>query len=192
MGTDEDPVVVRSQKRRWVWIVPAVIAVAVIAYLFSRPAPESRSRPRALPAFRLQVLGPDPGSGAVVTEKDLAGKPAVINFWASWCGPCRREAPMLEQMARKYEGRVAFLGVDVQDIESEAVKFQEKYGISYPLVRDPDQVLPKALWTDQGLPQTFYVDISGRVTSGGRGEVVAEDLERELKALLPRDEAGGS
>jgi cytochrome c biogenesis protein CcmG/thiol:disulfide interchange protein DsbE len=123
--------------------------------------------------------------GGTVSDADLRGHPVVINFWASWCDPCRRESPLLERTWRAYESKgVRFLGVNIKDLEDPAKAFASKFALTYPVVRDPDQVLYKALMTDDGLPQTFFIDPHGTVIAGGRGEVEAADLTEHLKDLL--------
>ena len=170
-----------ATKRRLAFITVGVIAVAVIGYLFTRPAPDS-GRVEELPAFELELLG----TTGTFSEADLEGAPAVINFWASWCGPCNREAPALEATWQAYKDEgVQFLGVDVRDIESQAENFVERHGITYPSVRDPDQDLARAMEVGDLLPQTFFVDASGRIKTGsGLGEITKEELEEQIELLL--------
>src|SRR5690242_583088 len=76
----------------------------------------------------------------------LRGKPVVVNVWASWCGPCIKEAPGLAQLARTYGGRVTFVGIDSQDLTIAAARrFILKYGWTYPSLFDPDGSLERAL-----------------------------------------------
>jgi cytochrome c biogenesis protein CcmG, thiol:disulfide interchange protein DsbE len=115
----------------------------------------------------------------------LRGKAVVLNFWASWCGPCNKEAPVLEKAWRGHDGRVVVLGVDLNDFSGDAHKFMREHGVSYPIVHDNHNVTsPKYGLT--GVPETFFVDRNGRVVGHVAGPVSASDLrtgiERALKA----------
>ncbi|MEA2498391.1 MAG: cytochrome c biosis protein CcmG, thiol:disulfide interchange protein DsbE [Actinomycetota bacterium] len=158
-----------------------IIAVGGIAWAAMAPAPEDR-KPTTLPAFELELLG----QSGTLSSADLRGHPAVINFWASWCGPCNREAPALESTWRRYEDEgVLFLGIDVRDIESQAEAFLEKHDITYPSVRDPDQILVEAMKIGDPLPQTFFIDAAGKIQTGsGLGEISAKELETQIELLL--------
>jgi cytochrome c biogenesis protein CcmG/thiol:disulfide interchange protein DsbE len=105
------------------------------------------------PEFELPTL-----SGDTLSSDDLKGHPVVVNFWASWCLPCREEAPLLERTWRKYRDEgVIFLGVNIKDAESDAKAFVDEFDITYPMVRDLDQELTRAFGV-RGLPETFFVD----------------------------------
>jgi cytochrome c biogenesis protein CcmG/thiol:disulfide interchange protein DsbE len=93
----------------------------------------------------------------------LKGKAVVLNFWASWCAPCRDEAPVLERAWDRYRRHgVVVVGVDQQDLSSDARAFARKYGMTYPLVHDgPGEVVAKYGLT--GVPETFFVGRSGKL-----------------------------
>jgi thiol-disulfide isomerase/thioredoxin len=117
---------------------------------------------KRLPAVTLQPLG----DGDPVALADLEG-PMVINLWASWCGPCKRELPKYQAFAEKYDGKVAVLGVDWQETREEAARdLASDSGVTYPLVTDPEgklrtQVLPKLILLDADGSVAFekYVEI---------------------------------
>jgi cytochrome c biogenesis protein CcmG, thiol:disulfide interchange protein DsbE len=115
----------------------------------------------------------------------LRGKVIVLNFWASWCGPCNKEAPALERAWRGHHGRVVVLGVDVNDFGSDAHKFLREHDVTYPIVHDNHYVTsgPYGL---TGLPETFFIDARGRVVAHVAAQVTASQLqagiERALKA----------
>jgi thiol-disulfide isomerase/thioredoxin len=109
---------------------------------------------------------------------ELRGYPVVINFWASWCDPCKEEAPLLAQAAARHAGEVVFLGLDVQDFTSDARRFLERYGANnYVSVRD----VSNDVYDDYGLtgvPETFYLDPDGRAVAHSLGQI----SERELRS----------
>jgi cytochrome c biogenesis protein CcmG/thiol:disulfide interchange protein DsbE len=125
----------------------------------------------AAPDFRLPRLDGD----GKLSLAEFDGKPLVINFWASWCGPCRDEAPLLQAAAREYRGRLVVLGVDYQDFTGDARKFVRKFGLTYPIVRDGDGSL-LARWGVTGAPESFFVDRAGKVVAHVPGAVDKETL----------------
>lgn len=173
---------------RWITLAAVGVLAGALAYGLLKPA--SPTDPgAALPAFSLPLLS---GRG-VLTSDRLEGRPTVINFWASWCAPCREEMPLLERTWRTYEDRgIQFLGVNLRDSPREARAFVRKYDVSYPVVVDESQTLAKKLGID-GLPQTLFIDAEGRLVgaaseeSEGSGaylgaidEATLEDRIREL------------
>ena len=135
---------------------------------------------KAVPRFDLPSLS---GSDRVVLAEYI-GKPMVINFWASWCIPCRREAPILERGARRYEDRVVFIGVDVRDFNGDAKKFVADYGVTYPIAYDGPGKLWEP-WGITGLPETFFVDRSGTIVAHKVGQIVDDDeFEKAIRKTL--------
>ena len=133
------------------------------------------------PDFTLSRIG-TPGD---LQLSSLRGKAVVLNFWASWCSPCKREAPALQAVSKTWGKRVVVLGVDVNDFQGDARGFMRKYGLTYPVVHDNKNVTtPKYGLT--GLPETFFLDRKGRIVEHVPGEVRAADLnsgvERALRA----------
>jgi cytochrome c biogenesis protein CcmG, thiol:disulfide interchange protein DsbE len=113
----------------------------------------------------------------------LRGKVVVLNFWASWCYPCKQEAPVLAAAATRYGNRVVVLGVDVNDFAGDARRFARKYGLRYPLVHDNHNVTsPKYGLT--GLPETFFIDRSGKLVEHVPGEVKATDIQDGVERAL--------
>lgn len=191
----------RSRFRRAVAPAVVLLAVAGIAFGLLRPAGDDESAGRRAPSFELPYLGRD----GTLTSDELEGKPVVLNLWASWCGPCRDEAPALEATWKKYKDRVTIVGINVRDKKESALEFARDFGITYPLVRDEDRSVEKALGAF-GLPQTFFIDHTwhflgvghgDRAGSSSRGSVrgnvylggiSAEELEANIEALLQRAE----
>ena len=126
------------------------------------------------PALSLPRLDGD----GTVSLASLRGKAVVVNFWASWCEPCKKEAPLLEQawQENRADGLVV-LGVDARDIRSDARTFARRYGISYPVLHDgPGSSLDH--WGTTGFPETWWVDRQGRLVGYKEGQVTQEDLDR--------------
>ncbi|HET7053319.1 MAG TPA: TlpA disulfide reductase family protein [Solirubrobacterales bacterium] len=93
----------------------------------------------------------------------LRGYPAVVNVWASWCGPCRFEFPHLQQAAANYGKRVAFLGVDSEDSADAASTFLEEAPVPYPSYADPDKDIAESLGASLGFPDTAFYDRDGKL-----------------------------
>jgi thiol-disulfide isomerase/thioredoxin len=113
----------------------------------------------------------------------LGGTPVLVNIWASWCGPCKTEAPDLARAARAYGSRVQFLGIDVQDARSSAVGFMHTYGWTYPSVSDRDGAIRDRLGLI-GQPVTLFYDARGTLVSTWQGPITPEELTARLDALV--------
>jgi cytochrome c biogenesis protein CcmG/thiol:disulfide interchange protein DsbE len=130
------------------------------------------------PAFALPRL-----SGGTLASESLRGKAQVVNFWASWCIPCRDEARLLQGASQRYGGRLVVLGVDHQDFLGDARGFVRRYGLTYPSVVDKGD----KLYTRYGLtgvPETFCADRSGRVVAHVPGAVTRDTLEQCIQDAL--------
>jgi cytochrome c biogenesis protein CcmG/thiol:disulfide interchange protein DsbE len=135
----------------------------------------------AAPAFRLSRLG----GGGALSLASLRGKAVVVNFWASWCVPCKEEAPRLERAWRSYRSRgLVVVGVDAQDFQTDAQRFVARYGVTYPVVHDgPGSTLGH--WGVTGFPETFFVDRRGRLVGDKvEGPVSEEQLTKYIGEAL--------
>jgi thiol-disulfide isomerase/thioredoxin len=143
----------------------------------------------AAPARTAPVLG-DESSEAAAT--DLAGTPGVLNFWGSWCGPCRTEQPELNTVAERFEGEVGFLGVNVDDPVPNAVAFQREFDVPYDSVHDPAGSFAAAFGGigPSVMPSTLLLDADGRVAARIFGSTDETELT-VLVELLLREAAGG-
>lgn len=124
--------------------------------------------------------------GRELRVDQLKGRPAVVNFWASWCPPCRNELPILAKAYARHGKKVGFLGLAVEDNAELAGEFARVYGIKYPVAagREPAIALMQALGNEQaGMPFTIVVDGDGRVVYARRGEVTGKDLDAALASL---------
>lgn len=124
------------------------------------------------------------GRGPAVQMSGLSGKPTVVNLWASWCEPCRREAPRFGRAAGAVGSKVRFLGVDIKDDPGAARAFLSEFTIRYPQVTDPDGTFLAQLHLP-GLPVTYLLDRNGRVVYQHIGEMHDADIADLLAAARP-------
>jgi cytochrome c biogenesis protein CcmG, thiol:disulfide interchange protein DsbE len=116
---------------------------------------------------------------------DYRGRWVLVNFWASWCLPCREEAPALERFQREHGGpRFTVLGIDSRDLTSDGLAFAREYRLSYPQLRDGDGDAAEDYGTT-GVPENFLVDPKGKVRLLWRGPVSEDHLREEVAPLLP-------
>jgi len=140
---------------------------------------------RPAPDFRLPALD---GSGEIAMS-DFRGDVVVLNFWATWCGPCRREAPGLQSTWDAYrDGGVRFLGVNYRDDRAAAREYEREFGITYPSVFDPAGELAFS-YELVGLPTTFIIDRDGRIVYRFVGYIDAAILQDALDDVLGRGPA---
>ena len=134
------------------------------------------------PGFALERLD---GKGTLELES-LRGKTVVLNFWASWCGPCKDEAPLLQEAFERWEGKdVVFIGVDVQDFRGDARAFIERFGTTYPNVYD-GKGSTVGRYGVTGYPETFFVDPDGKVRWRISGPVRdAEEIDDGVERARP-------
>jgi len=122
------------------------------------------------------------GSGSVA---DYRGRWVLVNFWASWCVPCREEAPALESFQRRHaDADFTVLGIDSRDLSGDGRAFVERFGLTYPQLRDGDGDAAGEFGTT-GVPENFLVDPRGKVRLLVRGPVSEEYLDRYVAPLLP-------
>lgn len=159
-------------------LLPAAAFVGLLGFGLSRTGGPPAAGDEA-PGFEAPLLE---GEGNLALS-DLAGKPVVLNFWASWCGPCRDEAPWFKAAYERFGDRVHFLGVDINDARSEAIAFVDEYGIEYPSVRDLDGGI-KADYGLTGQPETFFIDAEGRIVEHVPGAVPNEAALMDLLERL--------
>lgn len=153
---------------------------------------ESGDKPPA-PVFDLPVIWDRTGLWPVsvrdaaddgrVSLVELRGYPVVLNFWASWCIPCKEEAPYFAAAARAHRGKVAFLGLDVQDFVRDARHFLDRLDVPYASVRDGT---PKSYsaYGLTGVPETYFIDTRGRVIDHALGAMSRRELEASIGVLL--------
>jgi DsbE subfamily thiol:disulfide oxidoreductase len=114
---------------------------------------------------------------------DYRGRWVLVNFWASWCEPCRTEAPAIERYARRHADDLDVVGIAVKDNTSAATEFANEYGLTYDLLRDGAGERMEA-WGILALPESFLVDPDGDLALIHRGPIDEQELERSVTPLI--------
>lgn len=169
---------------RTVLIVGGLITAALIGILFTGLGtnPNEIRSPligKPAPTFALREVG----TGNTIDVNQFKGKPTVINFWATWCGPCWEEHPILVANARRLQPDVQFLGVVFQDEESKILGFLQQRGSGYPTVVD-DAGKTAIAYGVGGVPETFFLDRNGVIVAKHNGPLSAEDLQANLQKVM--------
>jgi cytochrome c biogenesis protein CcmG/thiol:disulfide interchange protein DsbE len=155
-------------------IVAVALAAAVAVYAALDRGGGAIAPGRPAPPLPREVLVPPRA-----TLASLRGRPAAINFWASWCEPCRQEAPGFERLARRLHGRASLVGVDWEDDRDAALAFVRRFSWTFPSLRASAGSAGER-YGIFGLPTTFVLDRKGRVAQILRGPQSAADLARSL------------
>ena len=171
---------------------PAAVMLAVAAVLgiltygvtssgHSETIDDALAEGRSVPAPALTL--PRLEGDAPASLSDYRGRVVVLNFWASWCVPCREESPLLQRWHERIRSRGGtVLGVNVLDVSSDARSFAAKYGLRYPLLRDGDGRTLKDFEV-AGQPWTFVIGRDGRITAVRRGPVDERFMREEVLPL---------
>ncbi|MDI3298703.1 MAG: TlpA disulfide reductase family protein [Bacillota bacterium] len=158
--------------RRWTtWLALGILLVALVgAFLFSRGGGRPRLGATA-PDFTLERL-----DGGSLRLADLRGKAVLINFWASWCPPCREETPALVAFAQRYGRQVVVLGVDVAETAATVRAYAQSSGIGYPVLLDRDKSVATAYGLS-GYPESWFVAPDGRLRAFYPGPLSFEEMQ---------------
>ena len=193
--------------RSKVWLVARIVAVGTVAALLGLlifalvhggnggrfVSQIAHHEKPAAPSFDLAVIWPNnktwPANlrphlkDGMLTLSELRGHPAVLNFWASWCVPCKEEAAAFDAAAQQFRGRVAFVGVNVQDLTGPARRFLERHQVNYVSVRDGSNTTYNNYGLT-GVPETYYIDPHGRATGHAPGAITKTELIAGVRTLL--------
>ncbi len=124
-------------------------------------------------------------SGGIVSLAELRGKVVMLDFWSSWCPPCRREAPALAQVYRQYSHNVEFIGVAIWDDPKDVTRFIQEFAVPYPNVLDEKGQIA-INYGVAGIPEKFFIDAEGVVVRKFVGPIEPETLKAILDGLLTR------
>lgn len=175
----------RRRPRRSVAIVAiaaaVIVVIAVVALMTAASSPAKARGP--LPAaknFRLPELG---HAGQYVSLAAYAGRPVIINFFASWCEPCQRETPLLAKFYQEHHGQVLMIGVDSNDEASKALQFVRAKGVGYPIAFDAYPAPVTVSYGIIALPQTFMLNAKHQIVEHISGDVTERELQAWAKSL---------
>lgn len=177
----------RQRRFRWRWVVVAAAVVVVFGWAFVAARSLNRDPTivrsallgKPAPPFRLPALDGD----AAVDFAAMRGDVVIVNFWASWCVPCREEAPELEAFARRWSGRgVQLVGIVYSDERSKALDFRDEFALTYPQAMDPGgrTAIDYGVF---GVPETYVISADGTVMAKLLGAVNAATLERVVASV---------
>lgn len=163
-------------------ILAAILFIALLAFGVVAKGGPSINIGDDAPDAAIEPLG----GGQDVSLSDYRGKWVLLNFWASWCEPCRAEAPAIEEFSRRNRGDVVVIGMDSKENTPDAEDFAHEYGLSYLLLHDgPGELMGD--YNVKGLPESFLIDPDGKIAYIYRGPVNASILEQNFKPLIQED-----
>ena len=168
----------------------AVVAVVTVVVVTGNDDAPSGSGPHEVPAANSAIIGevaPDFAieglDGGTVRLSDYRGKPVVLNFWASWCTPCRKEFPLFRSTLASKPGAYQMVGVDTgRDIRGDAQQFMDEQSANWPVGFDPDNRVALGYGVDP-LPQTFFIRADGTIASHTIRALTKAELKRELAKI---------
>ena len=169
--------------RRLRWLIVPVVLVPLVAVLFVGFGHDPSIIPspligKPMPSFELTTL-----DGTTLHSDDLAGKPLVVNFWASWCAPCAQEHPVLLDLAQRYGDQVTIVGILYSDDAEGAARFLSRYGDGgWADLLDPSGATAVDFGVT-GPPETFFVDAAGVVRGKQIGPVTSDVIAAQLATL---------
>ena len=169
---------------RSVLFIGVLIAAALVVILFvglgkDPAAIRSPLIGKPAPAFALREVG----TSNTIDIAQYRGKPLIINFWATWCGPCWEEHPVLVANARMLQPNVQFLGVVFQDKEDKILGFLQQRGTAYPTVVD-DRGKTASAYGVGGVPETYFLDGNGTIVAKYSGPMSGDIIQAHLQKVL--------
>ena len=188
----EAPVASRRRLLAFIPLLFAALAIALAVKLFTDSQAAAQSLPLSgavtspykftsgtpAPDFTLQTV-----DGRMVSLSDFRGKAVVVNFWATWCPPCRSEMPDLQQTYSERADDVVVLAIDVQEAREPVRRFVEQYGLTFPILLDTNGDVTQSFGI-QSLPTSFFIDREGRVAAFNMGALNKSAIAKKLE-LVP-------
>lgn len=163
-------------------MVPIILLAVLGVVLLTRGSPVGATIGAQAPRFALSDL-----DGNEIRLSDLRGRPVIVNFWATWCGPCVEEFPLLEQAASEHAvDGLAVIGIVYRDNADGVRAFMDRMGASWPAVMDPGEKVAQE-YGIFGPPESFFIDAGGTILARQIGQLSAADLERHLAQILVKE-----
>ncbi|MBX5483229.1 MAG: TlpA family protein disulfide reductase [Myxococcaceae bacterium] len=163
------------------FVVLCLALLAVLAKGFGKDPHEVPFGMRGKPAPPFQLR--DLTTGAPVSLEQFRGKPVVLNFWATWCGPCKQEHPVLTWAQREYGDQVVFLGLIFEDTPENARRYLAENGTPFPQLLDPNSLTAVAYGV-AGVPETYFISKDGTILDKHVGPIWPDRMTAYVKALL--------
>ncbi|UOQ42665.1 thiol-disulfide oxidoreductase ResA [Halobacillus salinarum] len=178
----------KKKRKRLIFraVLLVVMAGLVVFAIFSSRNDDKQviAKGEKAPNFQLEKFGSD---GETLALEDLKGKGVMINFWATYCPPCKEEMPYFEQVYSKYKDKgVEFVTVNLDSTDLVVQKFINKYQLSFPVLRDKSGEVMD-LYNVDNLPATLFVNKDGEIVDKVIGELTLDKLEGYLKEITPED-----
>lgn len=152
--------------KRFLAIGTSLAIIALVVYVMAKGfgtdphAVPFLLKGKKAPPFKIKRLDTD----AEISSADFAGKPMVINFWATWCGPCKTEQPVLDWAANQYKDRAVFVGIVFEDTEDNTKRFLREMGQTYPQLFDPKSTVAVDYGVS-GVPETYFINKEGIIVT---------------------------
>jgi len=177
----------RAEAWSW-WAAALLLAVVGTFWVWVNRIPDQTLTEMRTPAPAVGHPAPDfvthllDDSAFALHQK--RGTPLVLNFWATWCGPCRAEMPALERAAQRYDGHVTIVGINQAEDPAVIQAFVDEFGVTFPIALDADQAIGADLYNVRGLPTTYFIDGEGIIRYIWMGEMNSVTLEEGIAEIL--------
>lgn len=173
-----------KNQRYWLRLVLLVVMIGLIGFALYRVIDEGQpDQPQVgeyAPDFQLPTLKGEPKS-----LKQLKGKGVVLNFWGSWCEPCRTEMPALNEIYRRYQAQgIEVIGINIAETDVTAMQFVKQYQLDFPIWMDRDREVVE-LYQIGPIPSTYLIAPDGKIAYIKEGPLALSELERLVSAILP-------
>ena len=182
----EQALALPSRRSRRVWVaatLAVVVLLAVGGLTLGQRTPEPGSTRRPQPTEAKPIDLPALSGEGRVSLQAMRGRPVVINLFASWCAPCRKELPAFAQVSAELGDKIAFLGINHQDNREAGQDMLAEFGIRYPAGYDPDGKVAID-YSLLGMPSTLFIDADGRLLDTHTGELTRQQLEDTISRLF--------